>query len=138
MKKAFVVAALAVSAVLAKEATMDQKVHQQNMTVVKMAAEAMNKELPKRVDPYTRLLHIEPRGETLIYRFEVNAGPKSDEELKKRKESRTKVVTRGICQSYARFLKSGITIVYRYISAATKRPLFDVTVSKKECPMLRE
>jgi hypothetical protein len=114
------------------------KIRRQNIEVVKAAADSLNKELPKRVDAYTRLLKIEPKGERLIYHFEVNAGPKSDEELKKRKASRTRVVTEGICSRYGRFLKSGIVIVYRYISAATKKPLFDVVVRKDDCPMLRE
>ena len=138
MKRALFLATIVLSTLFAGDETMAEKIRRQNIEVVKIAAESMNKKLPKRVDAYTRLLRIESRDEKLIYHFEVNAGPKSDEELKKRKASRTPVVTQGICRSYARFLKSGITIVYRYISAATKKPLFDVTVSKKDCPMLRE
>ncbi len=117
---------------------MAEKIKLQNQNVVKAAVEALSKELPKRVDPYTQLVGIEADGERLIYTFEVNAGPRSDEELKKRKESRTRVVTDGVCRTSDRFLKSGIVIVYRYVSAATKKPLFDVVVTKKECPLLDE
>ncbi|WP_456450552.1 hypothetical protein [Hydrogenimonas sp.] len=117
---------------------MAEKVRQQNMAVVKAAAESLSRELPKQVDAYTKLVKIDADGERLVYHFEVDAGPVSDEALKKRKASRTRVVTQGVCGSYERFLKSGIVIVYRYISAVTKKPLFDVVVRKDDCPMLRE
>ncbi|WP_457596420.1 hypothetical protein [Hydrogenimonas sp.] len=137
MKK-FLILLLLAGTLMAAEGEMAQKIRRQNIEVVKAAAEAMNASLPKKVDDYTKLLKIEPDGERLVYIFEVDAGPRSDEDLKKRRESRTRVVTQGICATYGRFLKSGIVIVYRYVSAATKRPLFDVAVSEKECPNLMD
>ena len=137
MKRRLVwLAALVAVTLSASTDEMAEKIRLQNQNVVKAAAEALSKELPKRVDPYTRLIAIDADGERLVYTFEVNAGPKSDEELKRRKASRTRVVTAGLCQSADRFLKSGITIVYRYVSAATKKQLFDVVVTEKECPFL--
>ncbi len=117
---------------------MTAKIRQQNMNVVKAAAESMNKELPKRVDRYTRLLAIKPKGETLQYIFEIAAPPKSDAQIKEEAKSRHMQtrVTQGLCRSSARFLKSGIDIEYLYRSAATGKTLMDYKVSKKDCPML--
>ena len=111
-----------------------QKIRLQNQRVVAAAAQSLNKDLPKKIDPYTKLLKIEGKGETLRYLFEIDAGPKSDETVKKEGEARMKRnVTAGICRSSERFLKSGITIVYDYISAHTKRPLFHIVVDEKKC-----
>ena len=119
---------------------MAAKVRQQNMNVVKAAAESMNKELPKQVDRYTKLLSIKPQGETLQYIFEIAAPPKSDAQIKQEaKERHMKArVTQGLCGSSARFLKSGIDIEYIYRSAATGKTLMDYKVSKKDCPMLED
>ena len=129
------IAIVAVTALVlwAKPMTEAEKIRQQNMEVVKAAAASMNETLPKRIDPYTRLLRIEADGERLVYDFEVDAGPRSDEELRKRQPARTRIVREGVCSRSARFLQSGIVIVYRYISAATKKPLFDVVVRKEDC-----
>ena len=62
-------------------AEMAEKVRQQNREVVKQAAESLSRELPKRVDRYTQLMAIDADGEKLVYIFEVDAGPKSDEQL---------------------------------------------------------
>ncbi|WP_353661335.1 hypothetical protein [Hydrogenimonas sp. SS33] len=113
---------------------MAEKVKIQNQRVVAAAAKALNEDLPKRVDPYTKLVKIEGKGETLRYVFEIDAGPKSDEAVKKEGEARMqRNVTAGVCRSSMRFLKSGITIVYDYLSAHTKRPLFHIVVDEKRC-----
>ena len=118
---------------------MAEKIRIQNQNIVKAAAEELGKELPKRVDPYTQLVGIDADGEKLIYTFEIAAGPKSDEQIIKEGEERMRRnVTAGICSRSQRFLKSGITISYRYLSAATKRELFRFDVSEKDCPLLAE
>jgi len=119
---------------------MADKIRKQNMNVVKAAAESMNKELPKQVDRYTKLLSIKPKGETLQYIFEIAAPPKSDAQIKQEAKERhmQKRVTRGLCQNSARFLKSGIDIEYIYRSAATGKRLMDYKVSKEDCPMLED
>jgi len=42
-------------------------------------------------------------------------------------------VTAGVCATSRRFLQSGITISYRYISAATKRQLFRYDIEESDC-----
>ena len=111
-----------------------EKIRIQNQNVVKAAAEARNKELPQKVDPYTTLIAIRPEGETLHYIFEIDAGPKSDEQIVKEGEARMRRnVTAGLCSTSQRFLKSGITILYDYRSAKTKKPLFRIAVDEKRC-----
>ncbi len=120
------------------EGEIGEKVKLQNMNVVKAAAEELSKDLPKSVDPFTRLVSITAEGESLVYTFEIDAGGKSDEDVvKEGRERMKKNVTAGICRSSGRFLQSGILISYRYISAATKRPLFRFDVDEKECMNLR-
>jgi hypothetical protein len=116
-----------------------EKIRQQNIEVVAAAAKSLNESLPKKVDDFTTLTRIEPQGEKLIYVFKIDAGPKSDAELIKEGKARmTRNVTAGLCQSSARFLKSGITMIYRYVSAHTGKRLFDVTVTKASCPQLMD
>ncbi|WP_286336280.1 hypothetical protein [Hydrogenimonas cancrithermarum] len=113
---------------------MAEKIRLQNQSVVKAAAEAMSKELPKRVDPHTQLIGIKADGEKLIYTFEIDAAPKNDEAIvKEGKERMRKNVTAGVCNTSRRFLESGITIAYHYVSAATTRELFRFDVDKTAC-----
>ncbi len=118
----------------ASAADMAEKMKIQNQNVVKAAAEEFSKDLPKRVDRYTRLIEVEADGEKLVYIFEIDAAPKSDDEVVK--EGKTKMerrVVAGTCATSQRFLKSGITLSYRYLSAATKRTLFDIDVKEADC-----
>ncbi|WP_456403600.1 hypothetical protein [Hydrogenimonas sp.] len=111
-----------------------EKIRIQNQNVVKAAAESLAGELPKRVDAHTRLIAIDPKGETLLYTFEIDAGPKSDEAvIAEGKERMGRNVTAGICATSRRFLESGITIAYRYVSAATGRELFRFDIDEKRC-----
>jgi len=113
---------------------MAEKIRIQNQNVVKAAAEELSKELPKRVDEYTELIGISADGQTLAYTFEINAAPKSDEAIIKEGAERMKRnVTAGVCATSRRFLQSGITISYRYISAATKRQLFRYDIEESDC-----
>ncbi len=117
---------------------LEDKIRIQNMKVVEAAAGELGKDLPKRVDPFTKLVAVEAEGEKLVYVFEIDAGGKSDESIVKEGRERMKRnVTAGICSTSQRFLKSGIVISYRYVSAATGKSLFEFSVDKKECDTLR-
>jgi len=114
---------------------IEAKLKAQNINVVKKAAEGLNETLPQKVDKYTRLIKLKPDGEHLIYVYELNVTGKSDQELTKEgKDRMTTPVTHGICTSSKRFLDSGIAITYRYVSAVTQHKLFDINVSKEDCP----
>lgn len=110
------------------------KIRQQNLQVVQKAAEGLNETLPQQIDKYTRLIRLEPKGEKLIYIYELNVTGKSDAEVAAEGKKRMrKPVTKGICTSSKRFLQSGIGIVYRYESAKSHKPLFTFDVTKKDC-----
>ena len=110
------------------------KMREQNLHVVKKAVEGIRETLPQKVDDYTRMVQIDSNGTRLIYTFEVNAGPKSDETLKREgKERMAPVVRQGICQSARRFLQAGIDISYRYLSKASGNEILRVDVSEKDC-----
>ncbi len=117
---------------------MAEKMETQNRNVVMAAAEELSRELPKRVDRFTQLIAISAEGQTLAYTFEIDAAPKSDETLIKEGAERMKRnVTAGVCATSRRFLQSGITISYRYISAPTKRELFRYDIKESDCSTLR-
>lgn len=130
-----IVISVCLLALLAEAKSVEEKVKAQNMEVVKKAAEGLNETLPQKVDQYTRLVKLQPKEERLIYIYELNVTGKSDTELAKEGKARMTVpVSRGICTSSKRFLESGIAITYRYTSATSKKPLFDINVSKEDCP----
>jgi hypothetical protein len=111
------------------------KMREQNLNVIKKAVEGIGETLPQRVDAYTTMVGIDSNGTRLIYTFEVDGGPKSDETLRKEGKVRmAPIIKRGICQSAARFLQAGIDISYRYLSKASKQEILRVDVSEKECP----
>jgi len=114
---------------------MAEKIRQQNMEVVRSAAESLSETLPKQVDRYTRLLRIEGKGERLVYTFEINAIPKTDAQIVAEGEARhmRENVTAGICSRSGRFIESGIGITYRYVSAASGKELFRFDVDKAAC-----
>ena len=109
------------------------KVKLQNQNVVKMAAEGLSKELPKKVDAFTQLISIKAKEETLFYTFEINATQSDDAIIKKDKTRMKKAVTQGICKSSKRFLQSDITISYIYTSAKSAKKLFQFDVNKTAC-----
>ena len=120
-----------------KEYPID-KIKEQNRKVIHMALEGVSKELPKRVNKYTQMVKVRDKNLTLIYTFEINAAPKSDETIRKEgKAKMEKYVSRGICQSSKRFLDSGIAISYEYLSAVTKKELFTFTLTQKKCEELK-
>ena len=112
---------------------LQDKIKLQNQNVVKMAAESLSKELPKKVDNFTKLISIKAKDETLLYTFEIDA-PSSDEEIKAKDKTRMqKAVTRGVCKSSKRFLDSDIKISYIYTSAKSKKELFRFDIDKAKC-----
>ena len=115
----------------------DKKLKEQNRVIVKMAAEEMRKHLPQKVDKYTTLVSANHKDTTLIYIYELNVPKKSDEDLKKEGEKRLEAqIKRHSCISSKRFLKSDINLSYVYKSAKTKKTLFQIDVSKKDCQRL--
>lgn len=117
---------------------LPNKMKQQNREVVRQAAVSLSKGLPKKVDDYTTLRSIEAKDTTLLYTFELNVGPKSDDAIRKEGEERMRRnVTAGICRSSRRFLDAGIILSYRYINAATGKELFRFDIDKKSCEQLR-
>jgi hypothetical protein len=112
---------------------LQDKIKLQNQNVVKMAAESLSKELPKKVDNFTKLISIKAKDETLLYTFEIDA-PSSDEEIKAKDKTRMqRAVTRGVCKSSKRFLDSDIKISYIYTSAKSKKELFRFDIDKAKC-----
>ena len=139
MKRTLTILLLTAIALWGTPDDLSEKIKQQNQNVVKAAAAELGRELPKRVDPYTQLVGIDAEDEKLIYTFEIDAGPKSDEQIvKEGKERMRRNVTRGVCATSERFLKSDITIVYRYVSAASKKELFKFDITKKDCRFMAE
>ena len=109
------------------------KVKLQNQNVVNMAAKSLSKELPKKVDKFTSLVKIDPRGEVLIYTFEINSTKNDDELIKKDKTKMKKRITSGVCSSSKRFLQSDISIKYIYQSKKSKKEIFNVDINKSVC-----
>jgi hypothetical protein len=121
-----------------KEYPLD-KLREQNKKIIKMVVEEISKNLPQKVDKYTQITNIRDENLTLIYTFEINTGVKSDEAVKKEDELRMKKnITKGVCQSSKRFLDSGVTLTYKYMSASTKKELFTFTMTQKLCSELKD
>ena len=112
-----------------------EMLRKQNLAVVRKAVEGLRQTLPQKVDDYTTLVGVDSNGTQLIYIFEVDGGPKSDETLRKEGNERMAPrVKQGICKSAERFLRSGISIRYRYLSRGSKAEILRVDVSEKDCP----
>jgi len=120
-----------------QEYPMD-KMREQNQKIIKMVVEEVSKGLPQKVNKYTQMVKVRDENLTLIYTFEINAAPKSDETIRKEgKEKMEKYVSKGICQSSKKFLDVGVTISYEYLSASTKKELFTFTLTQKICKKLK-
>jgi len=128
-------ALLTLSFPLFAESTQKDKIRTQNLEVVRMAAREISSKLPQKVDAYTQLVAIEPKGESLIYTFEIHAGAKSDATIIREAGERkmNERVLRGICISSRRFIESGIAISYLYRSAASKKMLFRYDADAAKC-----
>ncbi len=110
------------------------KMREQNLNVVKKAVEGLRKTLPQEVDKYTRFTAIDSNGTRLIYTFEVDAGPKSNDTLRKEGTKMAPRIFLGICTSAERFLQADIDITYRYINKTDKEEILLVEVDKSKCP----
>ncbi len=107
----------------------------QNHEVLRLAKEELNRHLPQKIDPYTTLVKVDTKDLTLIKTYEINSGSKSDETIKNEDHTRMrKAITKGTCMTSQRFLHSGISLSYIYISATSKTELFQFNVSRKDCP----
>jgi len=112
--------------------TKDMKT--QNKQIAKLAAEEINKSLPQTIDKYTILKTVVSENTTIIYTFELNIAPKTDETVKKEDHRRMKeAVTRGTCATSKRFLEADISLKYIYTSATTKKELFQFNINQKSC-----
>jgi hypothetical protein len=117
----------------ANASVIPDKVKLQNQNVVKMAAESLSKELPKKVDKFTSLIKIDPKGEKIIYTFEINSTKSDDALIKQDKTKMKKRIISGICSSSKRFLDSDISIQYIYTSAKSKKEILSLDVNKTLC-----
>jgi len=110
------------------------KLREQNLIVVKKAAEGIGETLPQRVDKFTKLTAIDANGTRLIYTFEVDAGPKSDETMRKEGAKMAPRILQGICKSADRFMQADISLTYRYINSGTNNEILRVDADKSKCP----
>ena len=112
---------------------------EQNEEIAKLAADEMSKSLPQTIDKYTKLTAVQAQKSTLIYIFEIDTAPKSDEVVKKEDHSRMQnAVTQGVCRSSKRFLDAKIDIRYIYKSAHSKAELFTFNISQESCLNYKE
>lgn len=112
--------------------TSDMKAN--NKEITSLAAKEISKSLPQTIDKFTTLISCEAKDTMLIYTYELNVAPKSDEEVKKEGLKRMKEsLVYGTCEHSARFLQADITIRYIYKSATTKAELFSLDIDKKSC-----
>ncbi|MEK6659743.1 MAG: hypothetical protein AABY36_08700 [Campylobacterota bacterium] len=111
-----------------------QAIKNQGKEITKLAAEEISKSLPQTVDKYTKLTDAQADNTTLIYIYEINTAPKSDETVKKEDHGRMqKAVTEGTCRTSKRFLDSSISIRHIYKSAHSKAELFRFDISQESC-----
>lgn len=111
-----------------------QNMKKQNREIAKLAAQELSKALPSTIDKYTKLRSIKADNSTLVYIFEIDISPKSDESVKKEDHSRMKeAVTLGVCRNSKRFLDADISIQYIYNSAHSKAELFKFDINKEIC-----
>ena len=112
----------------------EKEMKSQNKEIVQLVSKEISQKLPHVVDKYTTLVSVTGVNTTLLYKFEINTGSKSDEAVKKEDRSRMKsAVTQGVCQSSNKFLAAGINTSYIYISQKTKAHLFQFDIAQKDC-----
>jgi hypothetical protein len=111
-----------------------QQLQKQNKQIVQLAATELSKNLPQKVDKYTNIVKVKADNTNLVYIFEINTGAKSDEAIINEDHSKMQeVITQGVCRSSKRFLEAQITIVYKYISAVSKKELFKFKINQANC-----
>lgn len=139
IKKLFTIILIALP-ILAAETQMQNRelpnkdMKAQNKQIASLAAAELSKSLPQTIDKYTKLITVKADGATLVYNYEIDITPKSDETVKKEDHSRMKeAVTRGTCNNSKRFLEADIALRYVYTSAKTKAELFQFNVNQESC-----
>ena len=139
----YVLVVLVTSSLCAKEMKMQvrefpqKELKKQNIQIAAMAAQAMSKNLPQKIDQYTTLRSVKSDNTTLVYTFVISSGTKSDKEIIREDHSRMqKAITEGVCQSSQRFLKAGINTSYIYVSKKTDSPLFRFDITQAKCTNL--
>ncbi len=106
----------------------------QNREILAMMKQELSKSIPKKIDPYTTLVGVEVDDLTLISIYEINTGGKSDEAVRKEDMPRMKkAITRGECHRSKVHFENGMAIAYRYKNAATKKDIFNLTITLKDC-----
>ena len=139
----YVLVVLVTSSLCAKEMKVQvlefpqKELKKQNIQIATMAAQAMSKNLPQKIDQYTTLRSVKNDNSTLIYTFVISSNTKSDKEIIREDHSRMqKAITEGVCQSSQRFLKAGINTSYIYVSKKTDTPLFRFDITQTKCTNL--
>lgn len=56
----------------------------QNKQITQLVAEELSKSLPQKIDKYTTFINIQAKDTNLIYTFEINITPQSEEGKKER------------------------------------------------------
>lgn len=111
----------------------------QREEIAKLAADEISKSLPQTIDKYTKLTAVKSQKSTIIYIFEIDTAPKSDDAVKKEDHTRMKnAVTQGVCRSSKRFLDANIDIRYTYKSTHSKADLFTFDISQESCLNYKE
>lgn len=111
-----------------------EKMQEQNRKITKLAALELSKSLPQTIDKRTQLTKIEAQDATLVYFYEIDATPKSDDAVKKEDHTRMKKnVTEGVCRNSKRFLEANIAIRYIYNSINSKTELFRFDINNESC-----
>ena len=140
MLKHLLIALLLSSPILATDIQMKNRelpqseMKAQNEQIAKLAATEISKTLPQTIDKYTKLINIKADKATLVYIYEIDITPKSDETVKKEDHSKMReAVTIGTCKSSKRFLDAEIPIRYIYKSAHTQTELFRFDINQQSC-----
>ncbi len=106
----------------------------QNAQILEMMKEELSKDLPKKIDAYTTFTGVAVEGQTFIYMYEINAGAKSDESVRKNDMPRMKkAIIQGECRRSKIHFENGMTLQYRYKNAITKTDLFKINIEMKDC-----
>ena len=139
LKLLFITTILSLS-VLAAETQMQSRelsasdMKSQSKEIVKLAAGELSKSIPYTIDKYTKLTAVEADKTTLVYIYEIDTTPKSDETVKKEDHSRMQeAITIGACKTSKRFLEADISLRYIYKSAHSKAELFQFNINQEHC-----
>jgi hypothetical protein len=110
------------------------QLEKQNKQIVQLAATEISKQLPQKIDRYTTITQVLAQDTNLIYVHEIKVDAKSDDAIIKEDHSRMqKAIIKGVCRTSQRFLEAKINLTYRYISAVTKRKLFEFNINEQTC-----